>query len=216
VYRRLEFAPASPFHDIEGTVKRLRDAYPGISDLGVNQAVKKMLVGYKPRHKGRIVHLFGADIMTADLANNPAWKWIGPGERIRLLDHPINGGVVIPNDIEGPVRLMLQEELWRRLNRREVNRSVLISPPGLRQTYVWRAENGWLQEVNEHDYDLILSTPANRRLFRDPDIHGPYVPVRSYDAPGQMIGVAHTNREAEYLIRQTRRRPSWQGADVSE
>ena len=66
------------------------------------------------------------------------------------------------------------------------------------------------------DYDLILSTATNRRLFRDPDIHGPYVPVRSYDAQGDVIATAHNLREADYIIRQTQRRPSWQGVDAAD
>jgi len=217
MYRLLEFAPRSPFHNIDGFVENLKQAKPEIrTQLQVNQAVKKALRGYKARHKDRVVHLFGADIMTEDLEGIPAWPLITPGEKRRLKDHPIVGGSMIPNDVEGPVRRMLQEELAGRLDRKAINRSVLISPPGLQQTCVWRAANGWLQEVNDHDYDLILSTPANRRLFRDPDIHGPFVPVRSYDAPGEVIATAHNMREAEYLIRQTRRTPQWRGADVSE
>lgn len=215
-YRRLEFSPVSPFHDIEGTVAKLRAQYPGISDKGVNQAVKRMLTGYKARHKGRIVHLFGADIMTANLEGIPAWSWITPAERRRLMEHAIDTGERIPNDVEGPVRRMLQEELAGRLNRKAVNRSVLISPPGLQQTYVWRQSNGWVQEVTDHDYDLILSTPANRRQFRDPDIHGPYIPVRSYDAPGEVVTIARNLREVDYAMRHLTRAPQWSGVDVAD
>ena len=71
--KRLEFAPYSPFHDIEATVAKLRASFPGISDDGVNQAVRRMVYGYKARHNGRVIHLFGADIMTADLTTIPAW-----------------------------------------------------------------------------------------------------------------------------------------------
>ncbi len=211
-YRRLEYAPRSPFHDIQGTVNKIRAQYPGISDMGVNQAVKRMLTGYKPRHKGLVVHLYGADILSENLPGIPAWQWVSEGERVRLLDHPIDRGERIPNDIEPQVVRVLQEELANRLNRKAVHRSVLISPPGLQQTYVWRQDNAWIQEVRDADYDLILAVPGNRRLFRDPDIHGPYVAVRSYDTPGEVIGIAHNGREADYLIRSTQRRPQWSSA----
>lgn len=216
-YRRLEFAPRSPFHDIEGTVAKIRQANPGITDMGVNQAVKRMLTGYKSRHKGRIFHLFGADIMTADLTTIAAWPMIGEYERRRVSAHPIDAGARIPDDIEGPARRAMQEALVSRHDYHNVNRSSLISPPGLSQTYVWRLANDWMQEVADADYALILSTPANRRLFRDPDIYGPYNVVRSYyngEAQGRQI--ARNLRDADYLIRQTQRRPSWQGADVGD
>jgi hypothetical protein len=219
IYRKLQYAPKSPFHDIHGTVARLRAAYPGISDKGVNQAVKRMLMGYKPRHDGMIVHLYGEDIMTTNLPAIPAWQWIGDGERIRLLDHPIDTGACIPPEATGQMRRMLQEELAGRLNRRDINRSVLISPPGLKQTYVWRLSNGWTQEVRDDDYRLILSTVEDRQRFRDPDIHGPYTPVRSYDVePEAMreVGRATTQPEVNYLVRQTQHRPQWQGAEVSD
>lgn len=215
-YRRLEFAPRSPFHDIEATVTKIRQANPGITDMGVNQAVKRMLTGYKSRHKGRVIHLFGADIMAADLTTIPAWQWVTPGEQRRVMQYPVDTGERVPNDVDGPVRRMVQEELRGRLNSRAVNRSVLISPPGLQQTYVWRHSNGWIQEVTDDDYALILSTPTNRRLFRDPDIHGAYVPVRSYEAPGEVITVARNLNEVDYAMRQLKSTPHWQGADTAD
>lgn len=215
--KRIELAPVGPFHNLERTIESIKAAYPGITPLGVDQAIKRMLDGYKPRTPGRIVHLYGADIMTADLETIPAWPWMGDGEKRRILDHPITGGETIPDDLTGALRKMRQEELAGRGReaRALINRSVLISPPGLRQSYVWRLTNGWVQEVQDTDYDLILSTPANRRLFRDPDIHGPYQDVRSYADPGIVRGqhVATSAKEAGYLLGQMKRTPNWQGID---
>lgn len=218
--KRIELAPLSPFHDLEGTVRKIRAAKPGITDQGVNQAVKRMLDGYNPRTPGRIVHLFGRDILTEDVTSIPAWPWVGEGEKRRVLQHPVMGGETIPDDLVGITRKMRQEELAGRGSeaRASINRSVLISPPGLQQTYVWRLATGWVQEVTDADYDLILSTPANRRLFRDLDIHGPYVDVRSYEAPRIVTSttVATTAKEASYLMGQTKRTPNWQGSDLSK
>lgn len=215
---RLELAPIGPFHDLAATVDKIKNAYPGITDKGVNQAIQRMLGSYNPRTPGRIVHLFGADIMTEHLETIEAWPWIGDGEKRRLQDHPISGGEMIPDDVTGVLRKMRQEELAGRGReaRAHINRSVLISPPGLQQTYVWRLSRGWMQEVLEADYHLILSSPANRRLFRDPDIHGPYRDVRSYDSADATKArhVATTAKEAGYLIGQTKRTPNWQGTDL--
>jgi hypothetical protein len=213
---RLEFASYSPFHDIEGTVAKLKAKHPTISDHGINVAVKRMLDGYKPRHKGLVVHLYGADILTADLEDIPAWPWVSDAEKRRIQKYPIDKGERVPNDVDAEVRRMVQEEMAGRLSPWMIHRSVLISPPGLQQTYVWRQANDWIQEVTDADYALILSTPYNRRHFRDPDIHGPYVPVRSYDTPGEEIGRARSLRDAEYLMRHVTRRPQWSGTDVAD
>jgi hypothetical protein len=235
--KRLEFAPKSPFQNIHGTAANLRANHPGISDHGVNQAVKRMLMGsrltrldnnttqqvhpgYKPRTKWRVVHLFGADIMTADLTQIPAWNWIAPGEKGRLVMHPITSGVTIPDDLTGKDRRDAQEILAKQYPPSGINRSVLIGLPGLQQTYVWRIENGWMQEVTDHDYDLITSTPSNLQMFSNPDINGEYVPARSYAAPGQVIGTTkkggNPKQDIDYLMRHMSSTPHWQGVDVGE
>lgn len=206
--RTIELAPLSPFHDIEGTVRKLKAAKPGITQLGINQAVKRMLDRYDPRHPGRHVALFGADIMTAQLDQIPAWPYLPDGQRRRLLDHPIDGGLILPDTLDGdddPKRaIVAQKEAANRLDRVNVNRSVLISPRGLSQTYIWCLRTGWLQEVTDADYDLILGHPGNRRLFRDRDMHGPYLDVRSYEAPGIVTAreVTTNQRDANYMMRQ--------------
>lgn len=220
--RRIELAPLGPFHDLEATVAKIRAAHPGITDRGVNQAVKRMLDGYKPRHKGRIVYLFGADIMTAQLDAIPAWPWLSDGAKARLLEHPIAGGTCLPETVDGdddPKRIdLVQAGLVNAHYRRDVNRSVLISPRGLSQTHVWRIDNDWMQEVTEADYRLIFAHPASRRRFRDPDLHGPYQDVRSYEAPGIVTHreVSTSMRDVEYMLRQTSRNQTWQGSDLSK
>jgi len=217
---RIELAPLGPFHDLEATVARIRAAHPGITDRGVNQAVKRMLNGYKPRHKGRIVYLFGADIMTAQIDAIPAWRWLSDGAKARLLEHPTEGGTCLPETVDGDddqTRIdLVQAGLINEHYRKGVNRSVLISPRGLSQTYVWRIENDWLQEVTPADYRLIFAHPASRRRFRDPDRHGPYQDVRSYDGPNIVTHreVSRSMRDVEYMLRQTTAAKNWQGSDL--
>ena len=217
--KKIELAPESPFHNIHATVRSIRARFPGITDHGVNQAVKRMLGGYNPRHPGRHVALFGADIMTATLEDLPTWPYLPDGQRRRLMDHPVTGGLVLDDTLEAdddPKRQALaQMEMANRLDRHAVNRSVLISPRGLSQTYVWSLNSGWVQEVTDADYALILKHPFSRSRFRDPDLHGPYENVRSYDGPGvvtqQHIAPA---KDADYILRQLKAAPTWQGTDL--
>jgi hypothetical protein len=222
----LEFAPRSPFHDIEGTVRRIRDRFPGISDLGVNQAVARMLDsgtdrGYKPRTKGRYVYLFGADIMSAQIDQIPAWPLMSDGVRERLLDHPVEGGITLEDRLEAnddPQQTeLIQAGLANHQHRAGVNRSVLISPRGLSQTYVWCHENQWIQEVTDADADLILSARGASQKFRDIAIHGPYEDVRSYEGPNIVRErIEAPARDAEYVMRQLKAAQTWQGADLSK
>jgi len=210
--RVIELAPRSPFHDINGFVANIRAAHPGISDKGVDQSIKRALDGYNPRHSGRVVHLFGADIMAATVEDIPAWPYITAGEQQRILDHPMETGERV-DDHDGKVS---QLELANRLNRESVNRSVLISPRGLQQTYVWRLTTNWIQDVTNDDYNLILSEQGNRRLFRDPEIHGPYVDVRSYANPPVLSRmVTADQRDIDAFMRERTHRPSWSGVDTA-
>jgi hypothetical protein len=220
--RTLELAPASPFENIEATVASLKSRFPGITDEGINQAVKMQLdKGYKPRHKKRVVTFFGADIMSASIDEIGAWNLLPPAQQRRVLSHPIEGGLTIGPD-DSPTKRI---ELANRLDASNVNRSVLISPNGLSQTYVWRNEGGtwhglvgWFQEVTDADYDLIMKWPNNRRLLRDPEIHGLYQDVRSYNVPGEVVFEARNMKDVEYMIRQTANlnKPQWQGTDLPE
>lgn len=220
----LEFAPRSPFHDIEGTVRRIRERFPSITDMGVNQAVARMLdssqpQGYKPRTNGRFIYLFGADIMSAQLDQIPAWPLMSDAVRERILAHPIDGGITLEDRIandEDPRQVeLIQAGLANHQYRAGVNRSVLISPRGLSQTYVWCFENQWIQEATDADAKIILSARGAGQKFRDIAVHGPYQDVRSYEGPDIVKQrIVAPAREAEYVMRQLNAAKSWQGTDL--
>lgn len=221
----IEFAPRSPFHDIEGTVRRIREKFPTITDLGVNQAVARMLDsgqprGYKPRTKGRFVYLFGADIMSADIESIPAWPYMNDAVRERILSHPTEGGITLEEKVAGdddPTQIeLIQAGLANSQYRAGVNRSVLISPRGLQNTYVWCYENRWLQDVTDADARLILGVRGADQKFRDRTIHGPYEDVRSYEGPNIVrTRIEAPASEADYIMRQLKAAKSWQGTDLS-
>lgn len=208
----------NPWEDIHGFKAYVKAKHPGISDKGINQVVKLAVGEYQPRivHQdgstARIVMLFGADIMTADLETLPAWPYLAPSAKQRLADHPIVGGATVdPENVQ-----LSRAELANRLERHTVNRSALVSIAGMEQSYVWSADTPvpWTQMVSENDYHLIMGSPQ-RRLFRDPDLHGPYVPVRSYDA--YQVAERHTGNKSDlvHYIKETTRQPQWSGADVA-
>lgn len=54
-------------------------------------------------------------------------------------------------------------------------------PTGLSQTYVWCRENGFVQQVTDADADLIRNAAFIRGWFQDPDVHGSFAPIRTFD-----------------------------------
>jgi hypothetical protein len=189
--RTLEYTGGvSPFVDIKSFVDKIRKDRPGITDIGVDQLVKRTVMALDPRFKGRFVSLFGADIMSADVEDIPAWNYLPPIQQRRILAHPINGGIMV--DSEDP--RFSQRELVGANNHAEINRSALISPPGLTQTYCWCHQTNWLQDMPEEDYNRIRAEPALRRLFRDPNVHGLYLAPRSYQ--NTLVRERHIARDA--------------------
>lgn len=175
--------------------------------------------GYKPRTKGRIVYLFGADIMSANIEDIAAWPMLSEQVRERILSHPITGGITLEDRLMGdddPQQVdLIQAGLSNAQYRAGVNRSVLISPRKLQNTYVWRHETQWIQEVTEADGETILGIRGADQRFRDVAVHGPYEDVRSYEGANIV-----TNRieapisDTDYILRQLKAAKSWQGTDL--
>ncbi|HEU0165742.1 MAG TPA: hypothetical protein VFQ54_11920 [Thermomicrobiales bacterium] len=202
----------NPFADIAGFVGRAKSQYPGISDYDVNVIVKRTLGLRMERHKQRVVTLFGADIMTEQLEDIPSWSLLEWRHRSRIASYPLHGGDMADeaNFAES------QKQLILRLDTEHVNRSVLISPRGLGNTYVWCAGNEWRHEVSDADYDLILATPARRFYFRDPDVHGLFVEQRAYMSNPVLSRHSGTPDEFAAFMDDRTRKPQWQGASLKE
>lgn len=148
----------------------LRQRYPNVSEAALHQIAKAELARMPPRHKGEVLALFGADILTEDPTTIPAWGLLTAEHRSRVLNpdrYPeLRGG----------------------------GRAALVDPQGLQHTYVWRYSNAWTQEVAPEDARVIreaeITEDARRRgktppryWFRDLDRHGPYTPMRAFDLP---------------------------------
>lgn len=203
----------SPFEDIKAFEAKVRKQFPGISDYGVQRAIKRAVARKDPLVKGRFVALFGRDIMTDAIEGIPAWSHLPQSMQRRILAHPTSTGERVT---EGEDAKITQLELAGRLDHHSVNRSALISPRGLEQTYVWCMATNWLQEVTPNDYDLIIRQFDLRRLFRDPDRHGLYQDVRSYNEG--IVTDTYMARDASdvrQLVRQHSRQQQFGGVDLA-
>jgi len=200
----------NPWDNIHAFVAWARKKYPGISDRGINQLTMKTVMAYQAR-TNRVRTIFGRDILTADLEQIPAWPYLPAGEKARLLSHPYSGGTKLD---AGSVAVAREEQAGK-LDRSAVNREALVTP-GLEQTYVFSAETPipWTQEVTDNDYHVILGN-ADRRFFRDPDLHGPYIPTRAYDAYPAIERHSGDKADLKHFVDEHTRKPQFSGVDVA-
>jgi hypothetical protein len=218
MYRLLEYTGGfNPWagKGIEHFVSEIRRRFPNMTDTGLSELAKRMLGEYDPRTHTRTVMLFGRDIMTADVESIPAWDMLAPSAKTRIKEHPHDTGEVPSSGVNE----VFKAELLNRLDRRSVNRSVLIEPDDLDQTYVWRKATAtpWVQEVTDGDYFRILRHPSLGPKFQDPDVKGAYVEVTSYTH--MQVGERHearTFQEAAAIQRHYRRQPHYSGVDIKE
>ena len=192
---------------IDAFISAVRKQAPGISNAGINAIVKQTMDNreYK-RVPGWIVHRFGLDIMTADPTHLPAWRWMYPGWRDRVLKMPVAGGAVLDGDAAN-----VQRHVFSTLQPEHYNRASLISPAGLSTTYVWRAENDWLQEVT--DADAAVLRAAKDAVFRDPSRFGRWVEPRAWIgqvAPTETYRFSQMD-DIEAFDRDRTRTPHWAG-----
>lgn len=182
--RTLEYVgEMSPFRDAAAFVAAVKRQRPGISQRGIDEVVSRVLLTRKPRINGHVVHLWGADILTDDLANIPAAQWAEPSELAQIGALPIRDrvGLIDPRD------------------------------PGLSRSYVWRWENDWIQQVTAADVEVIRGSDA-RAWFRDPHrADGPYRDARSFDFPVTERETFANGAEFRDFMRDQERIPQWSG-----
>lgn len=201
----------NPFQDIDSFVEHVRKMRPGISDHGVNVAVKRQLARMIQRQDQLVFYLMGEDILSDHPEGLRAWPYLLPRDQARLMEHPVDRGDRLPPGASKAQRL----GMIARPDRRNVHRSALISIPSLANTYVWSKATDWQQDVTGSDREIIMAQPGSARFFIDVDRDGRFVPVRSYS--NLVATETFTARDAgDYaaLLRQHRRAPHWQGADM--
>jgi len=127
--RTLEYVGRKNPHDnLSEYLRRLTKFAPQIRTKEQrDRLIMRATVNRAQRFKGRVVVLFGRDILSEDLHSIERWKRIPVNIRQRIASMPI------------------------------AERERVISIPGLEHTYVWEWASNWQAEVTEDDYTLIMS-----------------------------------------------------------
>lgn len=199
-----------PDRDRAGFVAALKARRPGITDYEIRYAHKEAVARFDQMHKKRQITLFGRDILTNDPTTIRSWELLPPSQQRRIMDHPIDRGDMV--DPEDPK--FSQLELARRLNRNSVHRSALISPEGLEETYCWRYQNDFQQDVTEHDFLLIRSFPAFKGMFQRIDTRGPVQKIQSYDMVPKERHVARDASDVQALLKEYERKNLHKGVTL--
>ncbi len=199
------------FENLPSFVAMVKARYPAITPEGINQIVARNVANREARSPSRMIQLLGADIMTADLTTIPAWPFLGPQTRRDIATYPhATGERVDELDAKSQIRLVTG------LVKEKINRSALISPRGLQQTYVWSQATAWTQEVTDADYDLILKQRSLARVLRDPERVDPYVEIRPYDVPVTAVHEFDDMMEASRFHDDMQRHPHFAGVDIKK
>ena len=160
----------------------LRQTYPNVSETGIHEIAKAEFVRVAPRHDKLVQALFGRDIYAEDLTTIPAWPFLSTFHRQWITDPATVGRT----------------------------REALLDPPGLSQTYVWSAANGWVQDVTDEDAAIIRASPA-KTWFRDANRFGPYSPARAWDLPVVSRETFNDAEEARRYEQEQKRKHLWTG-----
>jgi hypothetical protein len=145
----------SPWEDLGTFIEVARKRHPNATNTQrkLNQYVARATVE-RPQRAPWLKHVeFGADILSNEFGSLPAYQFFTADQVARLLAMPI------------------------------AQRHTLITIPGLEHTYIWLDQNQWLQDVSDHDIQVIRHHPR-RHWFSLPEKVGYHVDVRSYDGNG--------------------------------
>lgn len=177
----LEFVgKPSPRRNLNAFHDELRGKYPSLTERGIHEVTQAELEKTPPRYPGYVLHFFSDDILTADLTTLPTWHFFSKAEQRDM-----------------PRRTMEQ-------------RRRLVDPKGMSQTYVWRRENDWLQDVTGADVEVIRRSAA-RTWFRNVERHGPWTPERAYEFPVIESHPMTSKDDIEAFQRDRERKPTWHG-----
>ncbi len=206
---RLEFVgEPGPHRDPERFVASVRAAKPSLTEDDIVTIVRRGNARYKPRWDRALYQVFGADILGDDVTQIAAWSLIEPGWQQLLQQFPTDGGVVIPATAEGASAITAAIQSG---DVATVNRQSLMRPAGMSRTYVWRKENGWIQDVTDADADILRNTPIVNQCFRNVDQADGPVLVRTYEYGEGERHRFDTFDDFERFHQTEQRRPTWRG-----
>lgn len=202
----------------------LRQRFPRVSEAGLHEIAKTELVRVPPRDKSVVQQLIGADILALDvqpddLAPREAFTQTVLDEQNIMrsyFDEPSwlaevedRYREIIPQRVQAwPLLTPTVQTLI--LRTRRADRHKLVDPEGLSRTYVWRASNDFVTEVEDRDAEVIFRSAA-RYWFQNIDRHGRFVQPRAWDLPVIEREAFSDAVEAKRYERDLQRKPLWNG-----
>ncbi|MGB3328216.1 MAG: hypothetical protein WBA46_04625 [Thermomicrobiales bacterium] len=173
--------------DRRGFEAMLRATYPTLKEVAIAAIVKAELQANPPRTPGYVVHIYGRDILSGDPTTIPAWRWMARINQADIVD-PATG-----------------------IARSVADRERALDPDCIPdQTYVWREENGWMQDVSDADAGRIRASQAVLWFRRYDDV-GFYVPTDPWSLPVTEHHEFASVGDYQDFRKDDRRRPQWTG-----
>lgn len=202
----------------------LRQRFPLVSEAGLHEIAKTELVRVPPRDRSVVQQLIGADILALeiqpdDLVPRDRFMTTVVDEHNIVRSHFDERSWLI--EVENRYREILPERVqaWSMLTPTvqglilrtpRSDRHKLVDPEGLSRTYVWRASNDFVTEVEDRDADVIFRSAA-RHWFQNIDRHGRFVQPRAWDLPVIEREAFSDAVEAKRYERDLQRKPLWNG-----
>jgi hypothetical protein len=200
-------------------LQKFRDAcikkFPNATEIDLGVLYRRAILQHDTPWRDRIVCLLGEDIMTADVEAHHLWPYMGRMTQRRILAYPFDSGSVITGDSVSE-RASSRMSLLQHGLAATVNRSVLISPKGMKESYVFSRRTQWTQEVREDDWGLICQHPNFRKRFQVFETAGPLVVYQAYRGHVRERHEARTNDDIRHLLNEQTSRPHFKGVDTPE
>jgi hypothetical protein len=205
-----------PDRDIEKFRAACLKRFPNATDIDLGVLYRQAILQYDTPWKDRIVCLLGQDIMTEDIERHHLWPYMGRQTQNRIKAHPHVGGAIISGDSVSE-RAASRMALLKHGMAGQVNRSVMVSPSGMQESYVFSRRTQWTQDIREDDWHLICQHPEFRKRMHVFEERGPLVVYQAYSS-GHVAerNYAKTNDDVRHMVKEMSRSTHFLGADSPE
>ena len=205
-----------PDRDIERFRAACLKRFPNATEVDLGVLYRKAILEYDTPWKDRIVCLLGQDIMTEKLEAHHLWPYMGRQTQNRIKAHPVNGGAIIMGDSVSE-RASSRMALLKHGMAGQVNRSVMVSPSGMKESYVFSRRTQWTQEIREDDWNLICQHPEFRKRMHVFEERGPLVVYQAY-SQGSPVNreFLKTTDDVRQMVKEISRSPHFLGVDAPE
>lgn len=166
-------------------LNEVRAKYPLLKEHEIHEiarrTVEESMGSRPPRYEAMVQNLLGADICSEDLvANVQSWRWMTPDDQRWIKSVPLS---------------------------RRAEWLDQFTPRGLEQSYTWRRENNWTQDVTPHDVEILRADRDCCHWFVSADQN--WQPVRNFEYPVIERQTFTDATEAKRYEKDQRRHKQW-------